>query len=107
MLILLLFSSLINNYIEIFNRKISKPEFRKTLKVINSSNTKYIGTNAPEKFIEIVDNYIKSTKEFKNLNIVSLKNIDNKIKNFWFKMLKSIKFKIWKITYIFTYSFIC
>jgi hypothetical protein len=82
-LILLLFSSLINNYIEIFNRKISKPEFRKTLKIINNSNTKYIGTNTPEKFIEIVDNYIKSTKEFKNLNIVSLENIDNKIKNFW------------------------
>jgi hypothetical protein len=83
MLILLLFSSLINNYIEIFNRKISKPEFRKTLKIINNSNTKYIGTNTPERFIEIVDNYIKSTKEFNNLNIISLKNIDNKIKNFW------------------------
>jgi uncharacterized membrane protein len=83
MLILLLFSSLINNYIEIFNRKISKPEFRKTLKIINNSNTKYISTNTPERFIEIVDNYIKSTKEFNNLNIISLKNIDNKIKNFW------------------------
>lgn len=83
MLILLLFASLINNYIELFNRKISKPEFRKTLKIINNSNTKYISTNTPEKFIEIVDNYIKSTKQFNNLNIISLKNIDNKIKNFW------------------------
>ena len=83
--ILIFFSSLLNNYIEIFERKNSKPEFRKTLEYIKNSNTKNVAIVSSEKWETSITNYVESRNDFKNykLKIISLKKINKNIKSIW------------------------
>ena len=60
-LFLIISSSLVNNYIEIFNRKISKPQFIKSLEYISNSDTKDVFIKSSEPLIEkITINYSKN-----------------------------------------------
>ena len=69
-LAIILVSSLTNNYIEIFNREKTKPEFNKVLKYISESNFTYTITKSNSKIIEkIIINYAKNTKIKKTNNI--------------------------------------
>tara|TARA_Y100000590_G_scaffold22008_1_gene25413 strand:- start:1325 stop:2755 length:1431 start_codon:yes stop_codon:yes gene_type:complete len=70
-LFIIIFSSLINNYIEIFNRKISKPEFNKALDYISKSDVKDVLIKSNVPLIEkITINYSKNTLAAKNSNII-------------------------------------
>jgi hypothetical protein len=63
--------TLINNYSEIFKRKISKPEFNLALETILESNTKNVFINAQRPMDKIiVNNYLESININKKYNIV-------------------------------------
>tara|TARA_B100000941_G_C28264294_1_gene428180 strand:+ start:217 stop:642 length:426 start_codon:yes stop_codon:yes gene_type:complete len=86
LLILLLFSTITNNYIEIFQREISKPEFKNTIKYISNSKTNNnIFVLAPNKMIkEIVGNYTKVIISNENVDFNFLDEIDkNDLSEFW------------------------
>ena len=59
-----------NNYIEIFNRKNSKPEFNKALNHLSISDVDYIYIKAPKRTKELLTNYIQTTKSFKKNNFM-------------------------------------
>ncbi len=86
LLILLLFSTITNNYIEIFQREISKPEFKNTIKYIINSKTNnniFILANS-KKVKEIVGNYTKVIISNENVNFNFLDEINkNNISEFW------------------------
>ena len=75
-LFLILSSSLVNNYIEIFERKISKPEFNKTFQYIANSNIKNVLIKSPISVEKIIINYSKNTKTAKGNNITFYKSND-------------------------------
>tara|TARA_B100000282_G_scaffold285065_1_gene250214 strand:- start:57 stop:482 length:426 start_codon:yes stop_codon:yes gene_type:complete len=86
LLILLLFSTITNNYIEIFQREISKPEFKNTIKyIINSKTNNNIFVLANSKKVkEIVGNYTKVIISNENVNFNFLDEINkNNISEFW------------------------
>ena len=63
--------TLINNYSEIFKRKISKPEFNLALETILESNTRNVFINAQRPMDKIiVNNYLESININKKYNIV-------------------------------------
>ena len=89
-LFLIISSSLANNYIEIFNRKISKPQFNKSLEYISNTNTKDVFIKSSVALIEKVTiNYSKNTHTAKKNNI-TFYNSHNDYKNFN---------KVWLICY--------
>ena len=92
-LFIILSSSLINNYIEIFNREKSKPEFNKILKYISKSNNPNIIAKTNDTLTEkIVINYSKNTITSKNsnLNFYSSNNDYSKLNALWILCYKPI-----------------
>ena len=86
LLILLLFSTITNNYIEIFQREISKPEFKNTIKyIINSKTNNNIFVLANDKKVkEIVGNYTKKITSNENVDFNFLDEINkNDLSEFW------------------------
>ena len=86
LLILLLISTITNNYIEIFQRENSKPEFKNTIKYISNSKTNNnIFVLAPNKMVkEIVGNYTKVIISNENVDFNFLDEIDkNDLSEFW------------------------
>ena len=86
LLILLLFSTITNNYIEIFQREISKPEFKNTIKyIINSKTNNNIFVLANDKKVkEIVGNYTKVIISNENVDFNFLDEINkNDLSEFW------------------------
>ena len=86
LIILLLFSTITNNYIEIFQREISKPEFKNTIKyIINSQTNNNIFILAKNKIHkEIVGNYTKVIISNENVDFNFLEEINKNDENeFW------------------------
>ena len=69
-LLIIISFTLGNNYIEIFNRKNSKPEFNKALNHLSISDVDYIYIKAPKRTKELLTNYIQTTKSFKKNNFI-------------------------------------
>ena len=91
-LFLLCTTSLANNYIEIFERKISKPQFNDTFKYIGNSNVKNVLIKSPTNIEKIIINYAKNTKTAKKGNLTFYSS-DDKIKNLdkiWLTCYESI-----------------
>ncbi len=85
-LFIILGSSVINNYIEIFNREISKPEFSKSLGHISKFEDKNVIFKTKAEITEkIIINYAENTKVSKKNNINFFKSIDeiDNLKNIW------------------------
>ena len=95
--IFLLGPTIINNFMEIKDRKINKPEFKKFLDSLEKNDVKNLTVNtssaiskkASEIQAKLVRNYIKNLKEFKNNNF-QIFNINDLPKN---------KKMIWVICY--------
>ena len=86
LLILLLFSTITNNYIEIFQREISKPEFKNTIKyIINSQTNNNIFILTKNKIHKkIVGNYTKVIILNENVDFNFLEEINKNDENeFW------------------------
>ena len=85
LLIIILIPTIINNYIEIQFRKNTKPEFTKLLSNLEKHEIKNLTLLAPIVIDEVIENYILSTKEFKNKNfkILNINNISSDIKMLW------------------------
>ena len=85
LLISILISTIINNYIEIQFRKNTKPEFTKLLSNLEIHETKNLTFYAPKLIDEIIENYILSVKVFKNNNfkILNIDNISSDTKMLW------------------------
>ena len=84
-LAIIILSTLGNNYLEIFERKHTKPEFNKVLEKISETNFDYIYLKTPtEDHKNLLINYLKLTKNFKrkNFNILNEGEILNK-KSIW------------------------
>ena len=84
-LAIIILSTLGNNYLEIFERKHTKPEFNKVLEKISETNFNYIYLKTPtENHKNLLVNYLKSTKNFekKNINILNEDEVLNK-KSIW------------------------
>ena len=85
LLIYILIPTIINNYIEIKFRIITKPEFTRFIKDIKDSKFKSIAVHAPNRELKLVENYIENLKEFKNNNfmIYNLNKIPKNEKMIW------------------------
>ena len=72
-------SSISNNYLEIFERKNSKPEFNKSFETIAKSRIKNVLIKSPVEIEEIIFNYVVNTKTSKlyNLNFYKQSDIIN------------------------------
>ena len=84
LLFILISSSITNNYIEIFNRKISKPEFKKILNYINKldkNNVLVIANDDLNK--KMVLNYLKNIVVIENKLIFLNKDNKDNLKNIW------------------------
>ena len=77
-LFIILSSTITNNYIEIFEREISKPEFRKSLAYISNFEDKSVIIKAGDELTEkLTINYAKNIKISKDNNINFLKSSDD------------------------------
>jgi len=77
-LFIILSSTITNNYIEIFEREISKPEFSKSLINISNSEDKSVIIKAGDELTEkLTINYVKNIKISKDNNINFLKSSDD------------------------------
>ena len=77
-LFIILSSTITNNYIEIFEREISKPEFRKSLIYISNFEDKSVIIKAGDELTEkLTINYVKNIKISKDNNINFLKSSDD------------------------------
>ena len=86
LLIVLLISTVTNNYIEIFQREVSKPEFKNTIKyIINTKTNNNIFVLAEHKIHQkIVSNYSKAIILKENINYKFLNEIKSDgIDEFW------------------------
>ena len=91
--IFILAPTLINNFMEITDRKVNKPEFKKFLNSIDKNEIKNltintnlaVTKNASEMLTELVENYIETLKEFKNedFKIFDLNDISKRQKMIW------------------------
>ena len=83
-MLILILSTLTNNYIEIFNKKNTKPQFKKSMFFIKDSKSKYL-ILSDNTYLNnnLVSNYIKLINK-KNKNIEFLTDIENSsFKNIW------------------------
>jgi len=79
-------SSLANNYIEIFEREKTKPEFKKSLKYISDSNVKNVMLMANNDINEkITINYSRNilATKIKNINFISSKSNYSNLEKIW------------------------
>ena len=85
LLIFILVPTIINNYIEIENREITKPEFTKFLNSIEKNEFKSLTLYESNIELKLVENYVKTLKEFKNKNfkIYNINNIPKDEKMLW------------------------
>ncbi len=85
LLISILIPTIINNYIEIQYRKNTKPEFTKLLSNLEKHEIKNLSLLAPNEVAGVIENYIVSTKEFKNNNFKfhNINIITPEIKMLW------------------------
>ena len=86
-LFIILSSTITNNYIEIFEREISKPEFRKSLIYISNFEDKSVIIKASDELTEkLTINYAKNIKISKDNNINFLKSSDDlsNLSKLWF-----------------------
>jgi len=85
LLIFILVPTIINNYIEIENREITKPEFTKFLSSIEKNEFKSLTLYESNIELKLVENYVKTLKEFKNKNfkIYNINNIPKDEKMLW------------------------
>jgi len=85
LLIFILTPTIINNYMEIKNRIITKPEFTKFLNSIEKSGFKSLTLYGPNRELKLVENYVKTLKEFKNKNfkIYNINNVPKYEKMIW------------------------
>ena len=93
LLFIILSSSLTNNYIEIFERKKTKPEFNKSLKYISESNVDNVIVLANNDINErITINYSKNTmaNKMKNINFINSKSNYSNLKKIWLICYKPI-----------------
>ena len=91
--IFLLVPTIINNFMEIKNRKINKPEFKKFLNSLKKNDVKNITVNTTsglskkdsETLAQLVGNYIETLKEFKNndFKIFNLNDVPRNKKMIW------------------------
>jgi len=91
--IFILAPTIINNFIEIKNRKINKPEFKKFLNSLKINDVKNITVNTTsglskkdsEMQAKLVRNYIETLKEFKNndFKIFNLNDVPGNKKMIW------------------------
>ena len=89
---LIIISSLTNNYIEIFERKISKPQFNKSFEYIANSNIKNVLIKSPRSLEKIIINYAENTKTAKKNNLIFYKLDDKftKLNKLWMTCYKPI-----------------
>ena len=86
-LFIILSSTITNNYIEIFEREISKPEFSKSLINISNFEDKSVIIKAGDELTEkLTINYVKNIKISKDNNINFLKSSDDlsNLSKLWF-----------------------
>ena len=86
LLIFILIPTIINHYIEINLRLNTKPEFSKLFNHLNKQEIKNLTLNMPNNIISnLVENYIISTKEFKNndFKMFNINNISSNVKMLW------------------------
>ena len=84
MLFILIGSSITNNYIEIFKREVSKPEFKKVLHHISKKNTSNIMVSANDNLTQrIVLNYSKNIINMKNKLIFVTEDNKDEFKDVW------------------------
>jgi hypothetical protein len=91
--IFILVPTIINNFMEIKDRKVSKPEFKKLFNDLKKNEVKNLAINVnlnsdkkgSEELRILVENYIKTLKEFKNTDfkIFSLYNVTKNQKKIW------------------------
>ena len=93
LLILILVPTIINNFMEIKDRKINKPEFEKFLNSVKNNDVKIITVNtnsaiskkASEMLSKLVENYVKTLKEFRknDFQIFNLNDVPKNQKMIW------------------------
>jgi len=86
LLVFILVPTIINNYIEIKYRIITKPEFTKFLNNIEKDEFKNLTINVPiKKELKVVENYIASLNEFKtkNFKIYNINKVSKDEKIVW------------------------
>ena len=85
LLIIILFPTIINNYIEIQFRENTKPEFTKLFSNLKNHEIKNLSLFAPIEISKIIENYIVSIKEFKDINFrfYNINKITPEIKMLW------------------------
>ena len=86
LLTFILLPTIINNYAEIKNRMITKPEFTKFLNNIEKNKFKSLTINTPNKDeLKVVENYITSLNKFKskNFKIYNINKISKEEKMVW------------------------
>ena len=85
--IFLLTPTIVNNFMEIKDRKTNKPEFKKLLNSLKKNDVKNLAINPNASKIEIrlVENYIETLNEFKNegFKIFNINDVSNDQKMIW------------------------
>ena len=84
-LMITLIPTIINNYIEIQFRKNTKPEFTKLLNNLSKHEINILTLYGEKRELKLVENYIKTLKEFKNKNftLFNINNPPSDTKMFW------------------------
>ena len=86
--IFLLTPTIINNFMEIKDRRVNKPEFKKffnSLKKNEVNNLAVVGNFSKEIELKLVQNYVRTLKEFKDkdFKLFNINDITNKQKMIW------------------------
>ena len=91
--IFLLAPTIINNFIEIKDRKVNNPEFKKFFSSLEKNKVQNLTINtnlaisaeASKRMTKLVENYIKTLDEFKerDFKIVNLKDVSKNQKMIW------------------------
>ncbi len=81
----ILITTISNQYLEIFDRKNTKPELKKTLNTISNSEIKEIVYYDPTETYSLVFNYIDNLNQNNDygLKLLEYKNLPENLKTFW------------------------
>jgi hypothetical protein len=84
----LLMSTILNNFMEIKDRKVNKPEFKKFFNSLEKNEVKNFtvaGKFSREHILKLVENYIKTLKKFRNedFKIFNINNVSKSQKIIW------------------------
>ena len=77
--------TIVNHYIEIFDRPKTKPEFNKILNDIQNTDDKNVVLYNPRGTSVFIINYLRNIKPDikKTINFYEYKNLDNNLDSFW------------------------